>query len=69
LQDFAGLTIDYDDNPPYESQLMINNLPEKLRVTPAYFGTMSKIVLFVLAMIKGDMVISSESCLSFDGHQ
>ena len=42
---------------------------EKLIVTPLYFVIMSKIVLLVQAMIKGDMIISSESCLSFDGHQ
>jgi len=42
---------------------------KKLIVTPSYFGVMSKIVLFVHAMIKGDMIISTKSCLRDDGHQ
>jgi hypothetical protein len=35
-----------------------------------YFGVMSKrYFLLVYAMIKGDMVISTKSCLSAGGHQ
>ena len=43
-------------------------ITKKLKATPLYFKNMS-IIAILVHLIKGDLLISTKSLLSFDGHQ